>query len=336
MTDEKRKGVIDRLKRGDTLRDISDKEHVSLRDVLKVKKEAPEVMTALTEADLNKKIDALSKDYYISSSLKSQLQSMSSVEDVKKTLAKFEDSEEGWVYNLPQSVRRERSIWFMGIAYPESAPPDWKEKILAKGWDLAVSPLHDKDIWLHDSPAVIAPDGTIIREAGALYHAGERKKAHWHFIIKVDLLSPIVEMSAEVQMITHGPAIQKCRSLRNSFLYFTHKNAPEKYQGYDETEIYTSVNFHIEPNKWETAQMLQEITYRIQVKHITTIFTLLNDYKDMPEYFAIIAARTPYIDKCLTDMWRQEHPDGKVQRIVIERDNRKDNNYGSKEDDTND
>lgn len=50
-------------------------------------------------------------------------------------------------------------IW-ASVGYPESLPTDWKDKLIETGLQIAISPLHDKDI----NPT------------------GEVKKPHYHFI----------------------------------------------------------------------------------------------------------------------------------------------------------
>ena len=54
-------------------------------------------------------------------------------------------------------------IW-ASVGYPESLPVDWKEKLIETGLQIAISPLHDKDV-----------DPT-----------GESKKPHYHIIFNYE------------------------------------------------------------------------------------------------------------------------------------------------------
>lgn len=123
---------------------------------------------------------------------------------------------------------KDRGTNWLYIVYPESAPPDWRERLEATGLPFAVSPLHDRDK---------NPDGSL-------------KKAHYHVIVsygKVQRYSAVIGL----REITHGPYPLKCSHVAGSYAYFTHKNNPEKAQ-YDAKEI-------VRYNGWEKALESNEI-----------------------------------------------------------------------------
>ena len=107
------------------------------------------------------------------------------------------------------------------IVYPESAPADWKERLVQTGLPCAISPLHDKDL-----------DPT-----------GSPKKAHYHVIASWE--GPTTFNVAKT--LTDGfnaPIPQALEQVRGYYRYLTHKDNPEKFQ-YDELAIQTINGFNI-------------------------------------------------------------------------------------------
>lgn len=102
-------------------------------------------------------------------------------------------------------------IW-ASVGYPESLPTDWKEKLIETGLQIAISPLHDKDI-----------DPT-----------GEAKKPHYHIIFNYEgptTYNHVKELCDSLNMTI--PI--KLESLRGMYRYHIHIDNPEKYQ-YDDRD----------------------------------------------------------------------------------------------------
>lgn len=102
-------------------------------------------------------------------------------------------------------------IW-ASVGYPESLPTDWKEKLIETGLQIAISPLHDKDI----NPT------------------GEVKKPHYHIIFNYDgptTYNHVKELCDSLNMTI--PI--KLESLRGMYRYHIHLDNPEKYQ-YDDRD----------------------------------------------------------------------------------------------------
>lgn len=102
-------------------------------------------------------------------------------------------------------------IW-ASVGYPESLPTDWKEKLIETGLQIAISPLHDKDI----NPT------------------GELKKFHYHIIFNYDgptTYNHVKELCDSLNMTI--PI--KLESLRGMYRYHLHLDNPEKYQ-YDDRD----------------------------------------------------------------------------------------------------
>ena len=310
--------VSQRLARGDKQKMIAEEMKVSVHTIQRIKK-ALSGSCNEDKADTDGVLkDALLSDYHIRS--KSKYQDFS-LERVKREMELYEDPEEGWTYKTTRQGQqnREFSHWWMGIAYPESAPDkmDWIRALEMQGFAVSVSPLHDKDAWNHDSPEMIdEKTGEVILEKGELYKVGDRKKAHWHFIITTDKAYSWSEINAVVQSITHGPIIQKCRSVKNAYEYFLHKNNPDKYQGYDETEIYKSHDFHVEPSQFEKHLIFQDIVKFIRKNEIDSRMALVEEYENEPEYLSVLKSGS-FISGLITENWIKHHPDGRTKNVNI-------------------
>lgn len=146
---------------------------------------------------------------------------------------------------------------------------------------------------------------------------GDRKKAHWHVIVKCDKKCSWREMNTLLQKITHCPYIQKCRSLRNAYDYFLHINNPEKYQGYFKDEIQRLNGFVIEPTRFEQGILYAEIATVVIERRFTTWTEVLLFWANQPEYMLLLSSRPSVITEVLKDNWRKENPEGRVQRVEI-------------------
>lgn len=105
-------------------------------------------------------------------------------------------------------------IW-ASVGYPESLPTDWKDKLIETGLQIAISPLHDKDI----NPT------------------GEVKKPHYHIIFNYEgptTYNHVKELCDSLNMTI--PI--KLESLRGMYRYHLHLDNPEKYQYDDRDRIF--------------------------------------------------------------------------------------------------
>lgn len=312
VSEEKTKLIRKRLAQGRPIAEIAEEAGVSKSTVNRVKKKTPEAVykEENDSGDASIKID--------NSTLLTKMEEKYT-KKLQAALALYEDEVEGWCYHLDKADYRLRTsgCWWSAIAYPESAPEGWMERLKATGLEIAISPLHDKDKWIHDSPEMVDIETGEIIPKGARYKVGDRKKAHWHIIVKSDKRMSYMEANNLIRNITHGPYVQKCRSLKNAYEYFLHLNHPEKYQGYDKDEIVIANNFHLEPNKYEAGVMQCEIINTIHEHGMTEVWQLTEQYKDQPEYIAIIAAKPGIFTSLLHSLWNKRNPEGKVKRVMI-------------------
>lgn len=312
ISEDKQNLIRKRLVQGIPIEDIAAEAKVSRSTVKRYKSKTP-VQVLKEEQDTG--------DSSIRYDCTTQLTKLEEkfTRKMQGALELYEDEEEGWCYHLAKSDYRMRTsgLWWTAVAYPESVPERWIEKLRATGMEIAISPLHDKDKWNHDSPEMVNAETGEIIPKGDRYKFGDRKKAHWHIILKSDKRMSFMEANNLIRNITNGPYIQKCRSLRNAYEYFLHLNNPDKYQGYEKDEIQTYNNFHLEPNKYEAGMMQCEILNAIRDKGLTEVWELIDLYRDQPEYITIIAGKPAIFTSLLNSQWKKAHPEGKVQRVRL-------------------
>ncbi len=320
LSDAKKNLIRKRVFEGVSNMEIAREVQCDVRTVRRIKKEMPAPVNFSKEESADKSIFPI---YDYSTSLTKKEESICT--KIKKEIWLYEDTEEGWTYHLTKhnETLRQSGLWWVMIVYPDSAPANWVQVLRARGYRIAISPLHDKDTWNHDSPECVNPDTGEVIPKGARYKAGDRKKAHWHVIVCTDIKTSYREMNDELQSITHCPYIQKCRSLKNAYEYFLHINNPEKYQGYDKSEIQTYNNFHIEPNKYEVGVLTDEVIGMIIDNEIDRFLDLVTLYRGQIEYQQIIYAHPGIFKETINSMWHLHNPDGKVKRVQIVTDDTK-------------
>ena len=317
LTEEKQNLIRKRLLQGHSVKDIALETGVCEKTVSRYKKTSPEPP----------KVSASSEDITLQIDYTTVLTKREEVlaKKILNQIALYEDIAEGWTYHLTKHDDRirQQGLWWSFIAYPESVPENWLERLQATHMQIAISPLHDKDTWSHDSPEMINAETGEIIEKGARYKMGDRKKAHWHGIVKTDKKCSWREMNALLQNILHCPYIQKCRSLQKAYEYFLHRNHPDRYQGYFKDEIIRMNGFVIEPTKFEQGTMYDEIVTTIIENCYTTWTEVFKHWHGQPEYVLLLSSRPAVVTEVLKDNWRKKNPDGRVQRVQLVPDEKK-------------
>lgn len=129
-------------------------------------------------------------------------------------------------------------IW-ASVGYPESLPDDWLEQLRETGLQIAISPLHDKDV---------NPDGEI-------------KKIHYHIIFNYDGPTTYEHVKELCDKLNMTIPI-KLESLRGMYRYHLHLDNPEKYQYDDRDRILLNgfdTNSVNELTKTEVNKIVKEI-----------------------------------------------------------------------------
>lgn len=313
ISEEKRNLIRQRLLQDCPLETIAEEAQVSKSTIKRIKKEMPqEIYEVAKDAGDNR----IKVDY--SKMLTAKEQKLT--EKLNDALALYEDPEEGWIYHTTKYdavVKQNSRVWCF-IAYPESAPEGWIKALEMTMLEAEISPLHDRDKWEHDSPAMIDKETGEIIPKGAHYKVGDRKKAHWHGMVKFPRAVNFKVANGIIQNITHGPYIQPLRgSMLKNHEYFFHKNHPGRYQGYDPKEIIVLNGFHIEPTKHELAVMQADIINTILEHGISDWADLMRYYRYEPEYLGIIANKPGAFSATVRSNWHKAHPEGKVTRVAI-------------------
>lgn len=311
ISEEKQNLIRKRLLQGHSIKDIAQETGVSEKTVSKYKRNAPTQPTVSTRSEDT----TIQVDYTTVLTKREELLAKKILAEV----ALYEDVVEGWSYHLTahDDRIRQQGLWWEFIAYPDSVPENWLDRLKATHLQIAISPLHDKDTWNHDSPEMVNPETGEIIPKGARYKMGDRKKAHWHGIVKCDKKCSWREMNAQLQNILHCPYIQKCRTLKGAYDYFLHINHPERYQGYFKDEIIKMNGFVIEPTKFEQGILYDEIVTAIIEYRFTKWTEVCKFYHGQPEYMLLLSSRPAIITEVLKDNWRMQNPEGRVQKVEI-------------------
>lgn len=170
------------------------------------------------------------------------------------------------------------------VMYPESMPDNWKEIFSLSGLQIAVSPLHDKDLNADE----------------------EEKKPHYHVIVvygNTTTYNNVLQFTKQL----NATIPQALESVRGYYRYFTHKDNPEKHQ-YDEKDIQTFGGFDIlefvELTKTEVNKLISELTYIIRDNDIfeysDLIFYCLDN--QLNDYFAVASNHTLYFCNLLNSL----------------------------------
>lgn len=168
------------------------------------------------------------------------------------------------------------------VVYPESLPKDWKTILIQTGLEIAVSPLHNRDI---------NPDGEI-------------KKEHYHLILCYSGPTTYKSVS-ELTSKLNAPLPQALESVKGYYRYLTHKDNPEKYQ-YDECDIQHLGGFQKSNYMEFSRSEIQLIKRKVQIfireneiKEYSKLLDLLLD-NEMFDEWDIASNNTLLFDKYIS------------------------------------
>ena len=184
--------------------------------------------------------------------------------------------------------------WAM-VLYPESAPEDWREQLRLSGLQVAISPLHDKDVNAD----------------------GEPKKAHHHVILVYGSPTTYNNVKALCDRLNQ-PIPQPLEQVRGYYRYLTHEDNPEKAQ-YSKSDIQTLNGFDIrefvELTKSEVTKAKREILQLIRDNSITEYADLIDILMDGGEgtadMFDVASNNTLFFKAYLTRLWRRQAAPGR-------------------------
>ncbi len=175
------------------------------------------------------------------------------------------------------------------VVYPESAPENWIDILKISGAQVAISPLHDRDLEADEQTP---------------------KKGHWH----VMMVYPGPKSLASVKAFcsTFG-GIQPVplEAVRGYYRYLTHKDNPEKVQ-YDEKDIKTLNGFSIldfiELTKTEVLRIKKELVVLIMTENFIEYAEFINHLleKGTDEFLDVGMSNTYFFDKYISSRRHQK------------------------------
>lgn len=174
-------------------------------------------------------------------------------------------------------------IW-ASVGYPESLPTNWLDKLQETGLQIAISPLHDKDL-----------DPT-----------GEVKKSHYHIIFNYDgptTYNHVKELCDSLNMTI--PI--KLESLRGMYRYHLHLDNPEKYQyddrdrillnGFDTNQVNELTRTEIDKLKKE----IQQFIISNNIYEYSDLLIILLD-NDLTQMWSVAANHTIFFNTFITSI----------------------------------
>lgn len=117
-----------------------------------------------------------------------------------------------------------RSSNWCTLVYPESANPHWIDRLRLTHIPFAVSPLHDKDVYVQELEQDYDPDH--------IYEVEGMKKPHYHVVLKFDTLKSLSQVKCILsEALGEKGVVQPfvCHSVRQMVRYFAHLDDPQKY-----------------------------------------------------------------------------------------------------------
>lgn len=179
-------------------------------------------------------------------------------------------------------MKDKKSRFWVLIGYPESLPIDWKERLTQSGVQVAISPLHDKD--LNET-------------------TGELKKPHYHMILNFGGPTTYAVALGYAEML-NAPNPQPNNSVIGAIRYFTHRDNPEKAQ-YSKKDITTINGFDIgaydAPTASEKVEIKKQISILIRKESIHDYGLLMTRLENENDLWWQVASESTIFFRALTD-----------------------------------
>lgn len=167
------------------------------------------------------------------------------------------------------------------IVYPDSVKEGWIDELQQTGLEVAISPLHDKDI----NPT------------------GEVKKPHYHVILCYPGPQTFKMVKELSDTILSGVIPKPIESIRGMYRYLTHKDNPDKAQ-YKESDIILLNGF--DPgavlSNADEAAIKQLVVIYIKDNHIFEYSDLIDKLliEDNPDLYHVASQHTIFFNTYLS------------------------------------
>lgn len=179
-------------------------------------------------------------------------------------------------------MSKPKSRYFTFLLYPDSTPPDWRERLTDTGLPMAISPLHDRDrkedtskgsgrtpeeIAAHRARIMADDARNMVEDYDAYYAqlydkylaeaqaqaADVYKKVHRHAIVAYPNTVTADAVRDRLKRVLGDHAVATVQiiaeSVRNAYLYLTHESATairKKKYVYDKADIILINNFDVD------------------------------------------------------------------------------------------
>ena len=167
------------------------------------------------------------------------------------------------------------------IMYPDSRPENWKEYLQETGLQIAISPLHDKDLNADET----------------------QKKPHYHVVLCFNGPTTYKRVE-EITNYLNATIPKRVMSLIGVVRYLTHKDNPEKAQ-YNEEEIVTMNGLDINEIDGMTTTMVEtmkraiiDLIRNLEMYEYATLIEYLRD-NDMQDMLKVASNNTMFINSYL-------------------------------------
>lgn len=307
MTDEKSEKLRQLFEMGEPYEDIAKELDISKSTVIRAVKKLHDGSHEARE--LNKK----SKSYLSKSITRKDL--------------KNQDETEGWVVDirLLKEIDKQSSCYFTGVFYPETMElGKFIEACERRGLKVSISPLHNKDKWLHDSPAVVDTEtGEVIFAEGERYEIGDPKKEHYHYIIQFATKQSFEFMYELHKVLANNNVIPKIvYSPLGMFEYLWHKNEDMSLKAHYNRDEVTIINgFNPLLTTSDKELILKEIILKIRENHFTRQKDVEEFFNYSTEVITVMGVKNYYINNVLQEEWRMKNPDYAKKIRIVEGDN---------------
>ena len=182
------------------------------------------------------------------------------------------------------------------VAYPESLPTDWIEQLKQSGLQVAISPLHDRDINADNTP----------------------KKPHYHIILIYSGPTTYNNVATFTASI-NGTIPQPLEQVRGYYRYLTHQDNPEKAQ-YDPKDIICLNGFDIrdfvELTKAEILKIKKDLQALIRDNGIYEyadfmdyLLDLSTNSEDMINWYDVASSNTLFFAKYICSRRHSRQPE---------------------------
>lgn len=178
------------------------------------------------------------------------------------------------------------------LIYPDSAPANWFDILVSKGFPFAVSPLHDLDV----------------NEA-----TGEQKKPHYHVLVTYEGPTSFSAVHSAISEL-NCPIPIPVESIKGAYRYLTHQDNPEKAQ-YSSSDIRLGNAFDIsvltELTRREVEKYEDEIVQFIiqhQVYEYASLLEMLFSDPSTYTHYSIAKNHTVFFNAFLTSRRHRDFP----------------------------